>query len=94
LAARYGGEEFALVLIQTESSAAQSICERLRFHIAANPFMAVNPPLHITASFGVASYPSTGIKKEKDLVEAADQALYQAKKGGRNKVVLFEANQT
>ena len=89
LAARYGGEEFALILIQTESSAAQLICERLRSHIAAYPFTVVNPPLQITASFGIASFPTTGIKKEKDLVDAADQALYQAKEGRRNKVALF-----
>src|SRR4030042_2395509 len=89
LAARYGGEEFALVLLQTESLAAQLLCERIRSHIAATPFKIANPPLHITASFGVASFPSAEIKEEKDLVEAADQALYQAKKGGRNRVVLF-----
>lgn len=91
LAARYGGEEFALVLLQTELPTAFLICERIRTQIAARPFLSVDAPLYITASFGVASYPVVGIKEERDLVAAADQALYQAKKGGRNQVVLFKA---
>jgi two-component system, cell cycle response regulator len=90
LTARYGGEEFALVLVQTESQSARSVCERIRTQIAAFPFPPASTPLHITASFGIATFPSTGIKEEKDLVEAADQALYQAKEGGRNKVVFFK----
>jgi two-component system, cell cycle response regulator len=93
LVARYGGEEFALVLLQTESPAAQSVCERIRSQIAAMPFTVVDTPLHITASFGIASFPSIGIKEEKDLVAAADQALYQAKEGGRNRVVLFKTKE-
>lgn len=88
LAARYGGEEFALILLQTEPQTAILISERIRSQIAARPFLSVEPTLHITASFGIASFPSPGIQAERDLVEAADQALYQAKKGGRNRVVL------
>ncbi|MBI5606096.1 MAG: diguanylate cyclase [Deltaproteobacteria bacterium] len=88
LAARYGGEEFALILLQTDAQTAILISERIRSQIAARPFLAVEPALHITASFGVASFPSPGMNAERDLVEAADQALYQAKKGGRNRVVL------
>ncbi len=88
LAARYGGEEFALILLQTEPQTAILISERIRSQIAARPFLSVEPALHITASFGIASFPSPGIHTERDLVEAADQALYQAKKGGRNRVVL------
>lgn len=88
LAARYGGEEFALILLQTEPQTAILISERIRSQIAARPFLPVEPALHITASFGIASFPSPGIQAERDLVEAADQALYQAKKGGRNRVVL------
>lgn len=90
LAARYGGEEFALVLLQTQVEVALQTSERLRIQIAEHPFSGFFPPLHITASFGVATFPAVGIKEEKDLVEAADQALYQAKKEGRNKVVLFK----
>ncbi len=91
LAARYGGEEFALVLLHAEAEVVVMVSERLRAQIAAYPFPAVDPPLHITASLGIASFPTTGIKEERELVAAADQALYQAKSGGRNKVVLFNA---
>lgn len=90
LAARYGGEEFALVLLQTQVEVALQTSERLRIQIAEHPFSGFFPPLHITASFGVATFPAVSIKEEKDLVEAADQALYQAKKEGRNKVVLYK----
>ncbi|MFH0786311.1 MAG: diguanylate cyclase [Pseudomonadota bacterium] len=91
LAARYGGEEFALVLLHAEAEVVVMVSERLRTQIADYPFPAVDPPLHITASLGIASFPTIGIKEERDLVAAADQALYQAKAGGRNKVVLFNA---
>ena len=90
LAARYGGEEFALVLVQSDAEVAVLICERIRSQIAAMPFLSMDSPIHIRASFGIASFPSVGIKKEKDLIEAADRALYRAKEGGRNRVVLSE----
>jgi diguanylate cyclase (GGDEF)-like protein len=93
LAARYGGEEFALVLLQTDSPTAVAVCERLRGQIASISFKsAAETTFHITASFGLATFPSVGIKEERELVEAADQALYQAKHGGRNKVVLSGGN--
>ncbi|MEW6184312.1 MAG: diguanylate cyclase [Thermodesulfobacteriota bacterium] len=92
LAARYGGEEFALVLLQTDRSAAVAVCERLRQVIASSPFLsAADTPFQVTASFGLAAFPLVGIKEERDLVEAADRALYQAKHVGRNRVVLFGA---
>ena len=90
LAARYGGEEFALVLVQSDAEVAVLICERIRSQIAAMPFLSADSPIHITASFGIASFPSVGMKEEKNLIEAADQALYQAKEGGRNRVVSSE----
>ncbi|MFA4915874.1 MAG: diguanylate cyclase [Syntrophales bacterium] len=91
LAARYGGEEFAIVLIQTEAQGAFLVSERLRLQIAAHPIQAVESPFYVNASFGVASFPSEKINEGRDLVEAADQALYQAKAAGRNRVVLFKA---
>jgi diguanylate cyclase (GGDEF)-like protein len=94
LAARYGGEEFALLLVQTDAQAAVLVCERLRSQLAAYPFQVVDSQVRITASFGLASFPSNLIKEQKELVEAADQALYQAKSGGRNRVVLFKADQS
>ncbi len=92
LAARYGGEEFALVLLQTEVEAALLVCDRLRNEIASTAFLIGDSSIHVTASFGISFYPSPGIKEANILVAAADQALYQAKTGGRNRVILFNAD--
>jgi diguanylate cyclase (GGDEF)-like protein len=92
LAARYGGEEFALLLLQTEPEAALLVCERLGHEIAATPFPHGKTSIQVTASFGIAAYPCSEIKEARVLVAAADQALYQAKKGGRNRVVLFNTD--
>jgi diguanylate cyclase (GGDEF)-like protein len=92
LAARYGGEEFALVLLQTEVEAALLVCDRLRNEIASATFSIGDSSIHVTASFGISFCPSPGIKEAKILVAAADQALYQAKTGGRNRVMLFNAD--
>lgn len=92
LAARYGGEEFALVLLHTDGLTAQKVCERLREKIASLAFTSAGGvSFGITSSFGIATFPSPGIQAEKDLVEAADQALYRAKKEGRNRVVFPSA---
>jgi diguanylate cyclase (GGDEF)-like protein len=94
LAVRYGGEEFALLLLQTEAQVALLVCERLRSQLAAYPFQVIDSPVRITASFGLASFPSNLIQEQKELVKAADQALYQAKSGGRDRVVLFDADRS
>ena len=91
LVARYGGEEFALVL--TDSSAEQSgiIAEQMRDKIM-NVVIKYkkNDPTHVTASFGVASMvPGSGQTSPEALILAADQAMYQAKRSGRNRVVIY-----
>jgi diguanylate cyclase (GGDEF)-like protein len=90
LAARYGGEEFALVLPNTRVAGAQRIVERLRRAVAE---IAVEGPtgkqLSVTASFGVAGFPTFATVEE--LVEAADSALYQAKRTGKDRVVAETA---
>ncbi len=89
LAARYGGEEFALVLLQTDGPTGAAVCDRLRTRIASLTFStAAGRPFSVTVSFGVATFPAPGIRQEKDIVKAADQALYRAKHEGRNRVVL------
>jgi diguanylate cyclase (GGDEF)-like protein/putative nucleotidyltransferase with HDIG domain len=83
-AARVGGEEFALILPATDAHGAFIISERLRcglrdeFHADAVP---------VTISFGVASYPEHGAAAA-SLLRAADEALYAAKRSGRNRTVL------
>ena len=89
LPARYGGEEFVVVMPDTDSAFASVVAERLRSAIADAPFKAKIPDgsLTITVSIGVASVDSDAIGVE-GLLKRADDALYHAKKTGRNRVVL------
>ncbi len=82
--ARYGGEEFAVLLPQTTSDEALVIAERIRQRIESAPF----PNRTVTVSIGIASCSST-VNSLKALVGAADKALYQAKRTGRNNVKRF-----
>ena len=81
-AARYGGEEFAIILPQAGPEGAQVVAERLRSRIERTEVPGVGC---ITASLGVATFPSDASSREL-LVTSADRALYQAKRTGRNKV--------
>src|SRR5262249_6438084 len=85
VAARYGGEEFSVLLPQTTSSEAMTIAERLRENIEANEF----PNRRITVSIGIASC-SLELNSTRDLIVAADNALYEAKRRGRNNVQVYE----
>lgn len=84
-AARYGGEEFAIILPDTPLSEALLIAERLRQNIYRNPVAGLG---HISVSVGAACYPghAGGVS---ELIEKADQALYVAKRGGRNRVCVW-----
>jgi len=86
--ARYGGEEFAVLLINTDQDGAIQMAERIRQTIAKDTFMVDDLSLQVTASLGVATYPDNCTEKQ-SLIDFADQALYQAKSGGRNRVVHF-----
>jgi diguanylate cyclase (GGDEF)-like protein len=88
LAARYGGEEFAVLLPQTGSEGAAHLAERLRVAIAARTVHFGGSEIGgITSSFGVASGPKDGMTQI-DLIATADAALYQAKREGKNRVVV------
>ena len=83
---RYGGEEFCILLPETDGPTAVTVAERVRTTVAARSFdVTASEPLRATASLGVAS--STRADPA-ELVAKADQALYAAKQGGRNRVVL------
>lgn len=84
---RYGGEEF-LIVSRREPDDLAAFAEELRTRIAAEPIAAPNAELAVTASFGVFSRNGqTGIQSQ-TLLKAADDALYQAKHAGRNRVVV------
>lgn len=92
LACRQGGEEFIIVLPDTDGPVAESIAERLRREIAEVPFVigASGLELSITASVGVVSLSSAGESPEV-LLKRADNALFEAKARGRNRVVATAA---
>ncbi len=87
LFARYGGEEFVILLYNTPGKAAQDIAERIRIGIETHPFIYENKRLPVTASLGVAEI-QAGIEAAQTLLKKADQALYEAKNGGRNQVIF------
>jgi diguanylate cyclase (GGDEF)-like protein/PAS domain S-box-containing protein len=83
--ARYGGEEFVLMLPETPVAAAAAMAERLRVSLNEVPIAVAGVVGPITASIGVAGYPAHGATEEQ-LLRAADEAMYVAKKSGRNRV--------
>jgi two-component system, cell cycle response regulator len=92
LACRYGGEEFVVVMPDTDISFAYNIAERLRQQIEVNPIKVSRDPgqLAITISIGIAATEGPEDTSEA-LLHRADQALYSAKRNGRNQVVADAA---
>jgi len=87
---RYGGEEFVALLPNAGANAAMRVADRLRERIEACPITDEDETtIHLTASIGVATYPTHGGELD-ELIRAADTALYAAKDAGRNAVRLAE----
>jgi diguanylate cyclase (GGDEF)-like protein len=84
--ARYGGEEFVLVLPETSAEGAVRLAERIRQGVASPPFGVggAEVPLRVTVSIGVAAFP-VHASSPAQLLQAADEALYEAKHAGRNR---------
>lgn len=89
IAARIGGEEFGVLVPGSNIEQACISAERLRKNIAAGIFEFEGKKIQCTVSLGVAEYDGSGMYLE-ELMRRADQALYQAKNAGRNRVVLLE----
>lgn len=86
---RYGGEEFLVLLCETPEDEALVIAERIRRQLAAHRIeLPDTRPLAVTASIGLASY--DGHPDYQYLIDAADRALYQAKKQGRDRIVVAQ----
>ena len=86
---RTGGEEFGIILTETSEQDARETAERIRRVVEEKQF-AINEqkPVHVTLSIGMATYPDDGANTDM-LISYADEALYRAKDGGRNRVVAF-----
>lgn len=89
--ARYGGEEFVLVLDGTDGPGAVQVAERIRERIAGEQIVGDFGRVRVTASLGVAAWPDAATSMN-DLLEEADQALYRAKRAGRDRVELAKGS--
>ena len=89
IACRYGGEEFTILLADTDVQKATGVCDRLRNTLSQRIFTYNQTPFQITVSMGIASLTSLTHKTGENLIQAADDALYQAKNQGRNILVVY-----
>jgi two-component system, cell cycle response regulator len=87
LACRYGGEEFVVIMPETDLAVATLVAERLRRRIATEPFLIQHGArrVEVTISIGIAGL--SGADDAANVIKRADQALYRAKRDGRNRVV-------
>lgn len=93
IVARYGGEEFAVILLETETKDhAVSVAERMRAMVewCKFPKEETQPLGKVTISIGVSCYPEDGSTAD-EILQAADKALYCAKREGKNRVVAFSS---
>ncbi|HEY1959959.1 MAG TPA: GGDEF domain-containing protein [Polyangiaceae bacterium] len=85
---RYGGEEFAVLCRGIALGDAATMAERLRATVAGTQFVYEAGLIPVTISIGVAAYPEVAVQNGIELIAAADEALYGAKRSGRNRVVI------
>jgi diguanylate cyclase (GGDEF)-like protein len=87
---RVGGEEFAVLCRATSAQDAATLAERLRIQVETHDFVWEGTQLPVTVSIGIATSSEPGLADRNQLLERADQRLYEAKRQGRNRVVLGE----
>jgi len=87
-AARYGGEEFAVILPGAGSDEAKDVAERIRRNVQAHQFTTKFGAGQMTISLGIATLP-VDAKDKKNLIAAADTAMYHSKESGRNRTTLY-----
>lgn len=93
MVSRYGGEEFAVLLPQTDMTGASHIAEKIRKEVENSPFTDEHNSIPLTVSIGVHCLIPPADYTPHQLIEAADQALYNAKLTGRNRVCVYEAHE-
>ena len=84
---RYGGDEFAVLLVETSKGGARLYADRIRYVLPGFHFVHGR---RVTASFGIASLPEDVTPAPDALIRAADEALYAAKRAGKNRVSVYE----
>lgn len=89
--ARYGGEEFSIILSDCESKTAIQTAERIRKSIEGLNFSIASKNVSVTVSVGICSNKQPGVQNHQEMKRLADQALYQAKNEGRNRVRIYQA---
>ncbi len=93
LLARYGGEEFVLVTPNTDLRIALMLADRLRQAIEHDPYVLGSTTLTVTASLGISGTELVATGPFRELLESADQALYQAKRSGRNRCCVYKPSE-
>jgi two-component system cell cycle response regulator len=88
--ARYGGEEFILMMPQTSAAGALAEAERIRLYVKNHKFKSIKNKKCITVSIGVSFFPHPEVKTHDELITFADNALFEAKNSGRDKVVVYQ----
>ena len=91
IVARYGGEEFVVMLPETPEEDARGVAEKLRAAVASRAFARAGEGAAVTVSIGLCSLTGQRLESEDELVRAADEALYEAKRAGRDRVIAAEA---
>ena len=95
MAARYGGEEFIVMLLDTNEHAAFKVAERIRHVIEKHCFTHEDVCIHLTISAGISVFsPEHNEVAVRTLIDQADQALYNSKRTGRNRVTVFNSSVT
>jgi len=92
--ARFGGEEFTVLCRGTDLGGSKIVAERLRRAVEARAFTFGGKTIPVTISLGIAAIPDSGINDHSAFLAAADKALYEAKRTGRNRVCLHGQEKT
>jgi two-component system cell cycle response regulator len=90
IVARYGGDEFLIILPQTHFSGSLAVADRIWRAAGAETLATKKEALPLTVSVGVSFFPNKNVTSVEELVNFADQALYQAKREGRNRICLHQ----